>query len=301
MLSFVLIYAVFTKIDPTQVIDYIKTSNPLYIILAFSFIAIAQIYGGLRMRYYMGKEGYIFSKFYSVCFYFIGTFFNILLPGGIGGDGYKAYYFQKNFRVPWQKTILAVIRGRASGLFFLFVFLLILTLIYQKELRIEYLEVIVIVGLLLLFPCYSIAAKYLLKENLSTQIGAFKYSFPIQLSYLLGSAFILFSIEGTYNIIGYLALFQVANIVAVIPISIGGIGLREYTFISLAAYINLDSGVGVAASLMFYIVFVFVALIGLIPFSSTAKLNERESLKFKERNTSDKKHDAEEFEDKFDI
>src|SRR5690606_23268788 len=103
-----------------------------------------------------------------------------------------------------------------------------------------------------------------------------------QLSYILGSAFVLFSIEDANNIIGYLVLFQMANIVAIIPISIGGLGLREVTFITLAPYVNLDSEIGVAASLMFYVVYVFVALLGLIPFLKIDRLNEREAVKFKE-------------------
>jgi len=48
--------------------------------------------------------------------YFLGMFYNLFLPGGIGGDGYKVYYLHKHLSAPLKKSILALVLDRVTGL-----------------------------------------------------------------------------------------------------------------------------------------------------------------------------------------
>jgi len=234
-LSFLLITIVLNKIDIDSLKKLLKTANPLYFVAGFFLVTLSQLVGGLRMRYYLNSCEFVLSKTYSVCMYYIGTLFNIVLPGGIGGDGYKAFYFHKRFRFPWTKTILAILRGRASGLFFLSFFLISFAFFYREQLTmIPYTDTLLIVALVLIFPAYSICARIFLKEKLLVQLGALKYSFCIQSLHLVTITFILYGIGIEYHLTGYILVFLIANIVAVIPISFGGIGLREFTFVVLA-------------------------------------------------------------------
>ncbi len=274
ILSIVLVYIVLTKLDFQKLEKLLKQIDYKYIILAYICVIIAQIYGGLRMKYYFDVIGMKFKRLYAISFYFIGTLFNIVLPGGIGGDGYKAYYFQKKFRVPWQQTVLGVIRGRASGLFFLVVFLLVFCYFYHGHIDIKYLDIILMTGIIAVFPCYSFLAKILLKESIKIQVGAMKYSLIVQLFYLFAIFFILESFGQVSNILGYIVVFLIANIVAIIPISIGGLGLRELTYITFAGLMHLDKDVGVTASFLFYISYSSVALFGFIPYLFIDKLDK---------------------------
>ncbi len=270
-----MIYLVVTKLDFDKLDNLLKNIEVNYIIIALLSIFIAQVFGGYRMRYYYQVAGMNFNAFYAICFYFIGTMFNVVLPGGIGGDGYKAYYFQKKFRFPWQQSILATIRGRASGLFFLVLFLLVFAYFYKGHINIPYITQIIIIGFIILLPSYSYLAKILLKEPLRVQVGASRFSFIVQLFYLLAIIAILESFGGETitSLLGYVVIFLIANIFAIIPISIGGLGIREFTYISFAGIMQLDKDIGVAASFLFYIAYSTIALIGFIPYLFINKLD----------------------------
>lgn len=274
ILSVVLVGLVLSKIDFEKVFKLFANINFWYLSGAIVAMFTAQIFGGLRMKYYFTVDGMKFTTFYSICFYFVGSLFNIVLPGGIGGDGYKAYYFQKKFRFPWKRTVMGVIRGRASGLLFLVLFLLVFSYLYHDSLKIKYLDIILMVGLVAVIPSYSLLASFLLKENLKIQLGAMKYSFVVQSFYLVGIYFILQSFGAPSNILGYMVVFLVANIVAIIPISVGGIGLREYTYVTFAGIMLLDKDIGVAASFLFYLIYSAIALLGFVPYLFLNKLDE---------------------------
>ncbi len=269
-----LIALVFTKIDLSEVVSLIATANINLLLLALIFIFSAQCLGGLRMVYYLKKFGMGFSYFYGVCFYFLGAMLNTVVPGGIGGDGYKAYYFQKKYRFPWTKTIITVLRGRASGLFFLILSLIVISLLYIEKININNIEIILFASLIALFPIYVYIAKKFLREDIKTLVGAFAYSIPVQILYLSANVSILLSLGDIEDILGYLLVFQIANIVAIIPISIGGIGIREYTFMIVAGAIGLDLGIGIAASLVFYGIYTLTSLTGMFPYFLLNKLDE---------------------------
>ena len=46
------------------------------------------------------QEGVFISEKESLKLYYKGMFYNIMLPGGIGGDGYKGYYLHNTLHVP---------------------------------------------------------------------------------------------------------------------------------------------------------------------------------------------------------
>ena len=60
--------------------------------------------------------------------YYVGMFYNALLPGGIGGDAYKAYKFEKSFNKGYKLIIKSLLIDRVSGLFAIFILLSLLLL-----------------------------------------------------------------------------------------------------------------------------------------------------------------------------
>ena len=42
-------------------------------------------------------------------------FYNMMLPGGIGGDGYKGYYFHNTFQVPVKNLVRPILWDRITG------------------------------------------------------------------------------------------------------------------------------------------------------------------------------------------
>jgi uncharacterized membrane protein YbhN (UPF0104 family) len=65
------------------------------------------------------------------------------------------------------------------------------------------------------------------------------------------------------HILPYLFLFLISSIVATLPITIGGIGSREITFLFGAEIMHLDIHQSIALSLLFYVITAVVSLFGI--------------------------------------
>jgi len=61
----------------------------------------------------------------------------------------------------------------------------------------------------------------------------------------------------------YLLVFLVSSIVAVLPITIGGVGSREFTFMLGAQWLHLDLNLSIALSVVFYLITAFTSLFGI--------------------------------------
>jgi uncharacterized membrane protein YbhN (UPF0104 family) len=70
------------------------------------------------------------------------------------------------------------------------------------------------------------------------------------------------SIQTFDNTSGYIFVFLVSSIVAAMPITIGGIGSREITFLLGAEIMHLNISNSIALSLLFYIITAVVSLGG---------------------------------------
>ena len=89
------------------------------------------------------------------------------------------------------------------------------------------------------------------------------YSLGVQLLQLLCAYFIIKAMGAEESIMSYLLVFLVSSIVAVLPISIGGMGVRELTFLYGAELLAINPDMAVSVSLMFYLITAFVSLMGL--------------------------------------
>jgi len=265
------LYIVFSKADLNQISAYVKSSDILYLFLAFVLLNVGQVISGLRMRFYFGSAGLTLKKGFAVSLYYVGMLFNLILPGGIGGDGYKAYYFKKHKKFPLKTSIRLIISGRANGLLLLCFFTLILAFFSPALKTIPYIVPLIIFGMVVLFPSYSLLDEKLLKNNIATQIGASGYSFFVQGSVLISAMFLLKAIGYEGGVIDYLVLFMISSIVSVIPISVGGVGLRELTFFYGASFLKLDPELGVSISVLYFVVNTLASLAGLVFFYQIGK------------------------------
>ena len=66
------------------------------------------------------------------------------------------------------------------------------------------------------------------------------------------------------NLEGYLFVFLISSMVAVLPLTIGGIGSREVTFMLGAQWLGLDLNLSIALSLLFYLITAFTSFWGII-------------------------------------
>lgn len=257
------VFVIIRAADLSRIWKYIHTASPVYVLLAFLAINAGQVVSALRMRYYFSNVGFKISKKNAILLYFAGNLFNLILPGAIGGDGYKAYLANKHGKLSVATAIRTMLSSRANGLLLLILFSLVIALFSPKLKTIPYIYPLLFLAAAGTITCYSIAARILLKEPVHTQIGASRYSFFIQLAVIITATLLLISNRVTIDTVDYVFLFMISSIISVMPISVGGIGLRELTFFKGAPFLGLDQELGVAICIIYFGINSLSSLIGL--------------------------------------
>lgn len=258
-------YVVFAQTDVPLILRYMKGVNPTALVGSFVILILAQLVSAYRMRYYYVSAGQPMSRWFSVALYFVGMLYNAVLPGGIGGDGYKVYLMGKLAKFSHLTSVRLMFSNRASGLYLLLIYTVILALFSQPLIeRLPYAYILLMTSAVIISVGYFIAAKILLKEPLHIALNATKYSALVQGACVL-TGYILFL--GMNNLHGqmsdYLMVFLISSIVSVIPISIGGAGLREVTFLYASKYLGLDVELGIAFSIVYFAINLLCSLCGL--------------------------------------
>lgn len=263
-------WLVFNKIDIDKLSEHLKNIPVIYIIMAVIFLNAAQLTSGLRMRYYFSSIEHKFNVIFSVTLYYVGAFYSIILPGGISGDGYKAYILKKIRNIPVKSSLRLVICERANGLFMLCFLALVYAIPSEGKNITEYGNILIAIGFLVLIPGYFISAKVILRDPVKIAFGASKYSFASQIfvSLCAASLFLGIGVEMN-NMADYLVIFMISSIMSILPISVGSAGVREATFLYIIEFLNkegftsLNVEIGVAAALAYFGVHVITSLVGI--------------------------------------
>ena len=111
-----LLYLVFRKIDLPQIKRIFFQSNPVYIFLAFLVYLLTQVVSAWRLLSFFKSLKLDLNFGYNLRLFWLGMFYNVFLPGGVGGDGYKIYVLKKKFNLPTKKIFFALLLDRFSGL-----------------------------------------------------------------------------------------------------------------------------------------------------------------------------------------
>ncbi len=250
--------------DVPKIWEYLHTASPLNIIAAFIVLNTGQIISSLRMRYYFAANGLKLPYKYAVLLYFVGNLFNLVLPGGIGGDGYKAYIAKKYGKISVITGVRVMISNRANGLLLLILITSALSLFSSRITSMPYIYLGLAALVFLTVISYSFIAYYFLKEPVKIQLGATFYSVFVQLFVALTVFFLLLGRGVAGNMIDYIILFMISSIITIIPISIGGVGLRELTFFKGAPLLGLDPELGIAICIIYFIINSISSLVGLL-------------------------------------
>ncbi|MEO6221117.1 MAG: lysylphosphatidylglycerol synthase transmembrane domain-containing protein, partial [Ginsengibacter sp.] len=112
----ILLYLVLKKINFEEIKNIFQRSNPFFILYAFIIFFLSQVISSWRLLSFLKNAGLELSFGFNFRLYLLGMFYNIFLPGGIGGDGYKIYLLHKKFQLPVKKIFSAFFFDRLSGL-----------------------------------------------------------------------------------------------------------------------------------------------------------------------------------------
>ncbi len=262
LISASLIYFIYTKLNLEEVLVTLKKANPLYLFIALLLVVGSKIIAALRLNLYFHELEVRLTQKSNFKLYLLGMFYNLFLPGGIGGDAYKGYTIKKKFAVDTKKVIAVLVLDRLSGLLLIALYTFILALVLQNSLLTDF-KILFAIAIPLGIAFFWFLNKKFFHFVLPVLWKSVGYSTLVQLFQLISILLILKAIGIETNMIAYLFIFLISSIVSVIPLTIGGIGSREVTFLYGATLLGLDTNTSVGVSVLFFLITAVISLIGI--------------------------------------
>jgi len=258
------LYLVLRKTDIAKLFGIIQSANPWYLLLSLFFFNISKLFNAVRLNRFFKAIGIELSALYNLKLYYLGMFYNLFLPGGIGGDGYKIYVLQKNHGMKMIDVFHAVLWDRISGTIALVFLSVILLLPSTFALKLPQLVPYAWLLLGAVYPLALLLNKLFYKQFIGVFTITALESMLVQIAQVISAFFILQAISLQAHHIDYLAIFLMSTVATILPITIGGAGAREVTFYYLLNFIQLETNAGVALSLIFFSISALSSLAGVL-------------------------------------
>jgi len=286
LVSLALIGWLLRKMDWPQLKPIIQTVDPLWLLAAFASFAPVLFIVSWRWRMLLGVHG-VHLRFWRVFeLTMIGQLFSAFLLGTTGGDVIKIFYVAR--AVPQRKAAVGftVIVDRVIGLIAMLLFGMGLS-ITQLPILLSRPQTKFFTGMFYLVALCgftgSLAAcvgPYLLRHRglrswlkslpylhrgtplfaayettaraLKTNVLALIGSLPSHLSVALMGYCIFRALHLQGPLLIFCSILMIVNMLIALPVSIGGLGWREYLFVTFFALLGIDQEHAFTFSLTFF-------------------------------------------------
>ena len=243
----------------SDIVWYIGASS-VFMLIALGFMAV-------RWKFVLKlieMKNYSLRLLYD--FYLVGSFFNIFIPGAIGGDAMRLYYVSKAYHLTKTKSLLSVFIERVAGLFALGL-ILMFSLLFNETIR-SRLDfgftaiALATSGMVLAL----VVAKYFIQKKMA--IGYKEMAIILLLSGLgqFGDILIAYIFALYFNlditVLNLMSIMPLVYIATVIPISLGGVGVREGVMTAGMALYGVDVSDAVLVSFLLYLTKIIIGLGG---------------------------------------
>jgi len=260
VLSVIALLFVFHKVDVDSVIQRFKVAKIEFIFLAVVFFILSKIISAYRLNHVFKSLSISLTHKINLKIYWRGMFYNIFLPGSVSGDLYKTYYLHRNYNNRIKDILSAIIIDRINGLLVLLLLLLVPVAYFLDGIY----EFIIPAGIIFVFTSFLFITRQNFQPVSRKIFLISSYSFFVQFAQLISVSLLLYALnsESSDTIILYLFIFLISSVVSVLPLTIGGMGAREVTFLYLSNFFDYDVSVAVSLSLLFQIITLMVSLAG---------------------------------------
>jgi uncharacterized membrane protein YbhN (UPF0104 family) len=248
------------KIDFKKLSAAILHTQPLWIVLGVMAFMLSKLFSSFRLNIYFSNINLQLSQWKNIKLYWLGMFYNLFLPGSIGGDAYKVVRLSKDYNITYRKTAAAVLLDRFSGLAALG---LLLGIFWVAVFNGGNYSGWIIAGMALMIPCFYFAIKIFFPSFISSFWPTFAWGMAVQVLQVAAMYCILRSLNIHQHMEAYTLIFLASSVMAVLPFTIGGLGARELVFVWGAQWFLLDNTVSVTASALFYAITVVSSSFGL--------------------------------------
>ncbi len=241
----------------------LRQARPGWLALAAALFTLSKLISSVRLNSFFQAIHLPLTERYNLRLYWLGMYYNLFLPGGIGGDGYKVYLLGKEF--PGRRTAIfrALLLDRLSGMVALLVLLLALFAgfaggNYPSWWRATALALVPL-GLGLSYGL----GRWLFGEFRGAFGRTSWEALGVQGAQVLCAWALLVALGASDGpVLPYLLVFLASSVAAVLPLTVGGLGARELTFLYGAKLFALSVPVAVSVSVLFYVITAVVSLVG---------------------------------------
>ncbi|MFQ5428327.1 MAG: YbhN family protein [Thermodesulfobacteriota bacterium] len=285
-----ILYLLFRNMDLKQFFHDIRTVSPYAIIFVALFFICLQAISAFRWSIILRKDVEVpYRKLLAI--YFVGMFFNNFLPTMVGGDIIKGVYLYRESR-KGGVSVASIFMDRYSG----FSALIIITSIALVT-GYTLIQGTGLPGFLLLLiggytaaslviwvgPLHSWAMKIFARihfyginhkiDALYKTLMGYKghkdilvkimfLSFVVQAGVIVGYYIFAQSLGIEVRLAYFFFFIPIATVITMLPISVGGLGIREGAFVYLFTMVGATKAQALSLSLIWYAVMVAVSMIG---------------------------------------
>lgn len=270
LITVLAIYVVIRKINLSELWSFIKDVNIVYLLVALIILALSKVIEALRLNVLFRAKDVVLDEIQNMKLYLLGMFYNLFLPGGIGGDGYKVYWLKKKQGAKLKSVIWASILNRVSGFYGLIILIFVSALFISFDFKYNnYLLILIPIA----YVIYYFVLKIFFKSFISTLPKTTIQSIIIQFLQVLSAHFILVSLGLNSGFKDYWFLFLISGIVFAIPVTLGGFGSRELVFVYASQFLLVDVNLAVALGLLTYVLRAVLSFTGVYFIVFPSKLN----------------------------
>jgi uncharacterized protein (TIRG00374 family) len=271
-----LLVVLISRVDAGELGRTLLSARPAYLLLAFAFIFLCNLLSAWQWSVLLAAPGPASVSFWRLLvLYLVGKFFNYFLPTSMGGDIVRAYELAKAHPQA-ELAVASVVMTRVTGLFGLLLTLAVSSLFYPQSggigdsLKSVLLAgcAVAIVGSAIIFSATPLKVAALLGAGLSQRVNAFltaiqtyrRYQAALLSSTLLAAlfqvatAFVYYYVSLALNlhvsIIYLLVIIPLIGLVAMAPLSINGLGLREGSLVVLLSQAGIAATDGLSLALL---------------------------------------------------
>jgi len=267
LVSVVLIIFLLTRLGVAEIIDQLTAANPWWIVAGVVAFSLSNLLGSLQWYLLMKTQGIDISLSQALSYYWVGLFFNNFLIGYVGGDAIRIYDIS---RVSGNSShaISTFFFDRLTGFVILTPLALVAGLVWRNMFHSSSIVFVIVV----IFACWVISFIVLFNENFARRIGwVFRFiltarvndkirevyssinSFKHEKKTIITVLFISLLTQSLRIVVHYFAALSIGlnahikyffifvpviALLASLPISIGGIGIREGTGVALFSRVN---------------------------------------------------------------
>ncbi len=280
LFTILLLWLVFQSVDISKISGTLGAFNFRLLLLLLAVYWASQLICSQRWRIFAAGLQMTGSYASFVRMYFVGMFFNIGLPSLVGGDVVKAYMLSRNNEKSFEIGLASTLQDRAAGLISLLFIGSLAAAIHPVSWQGIPLWTVYLAGWALVLLFFRLIAKSegIYDRFLTGRDGTFSGRIIQKIARLhrslgighLGRGALLkiallslaksgltlwvyqqVTVAAAYPVplIPFISVFPLIIFLTMIPITIGGLGMREWAYVEALSVFGIPGDAGLAISL----------------------------------------------------